>query len=64
MADINQTFLDLQEKIRNHTTIFGVVGLGYVGLPFAVEKAKVSFTVLRSEQSLLGTTNAQKSHGE
>jgi UDP-N-acetyl-D-glucosamine dehydrogenase len=53
MADINQTFLDLQEKISNHTAIVGVVGLGYVGLPFAVEKAKVGFTVLGIEQNPL-----------
>ncbi len=53
MADINQTFLDLQEKIRNHTAIVGVVGLGYVGLPFAVEKAKVGFRVLGIEQNPL-----------
>ena len=27
-------------------TIVGVVGLGYVGLPFAVEKGKVGFSVI------------------
>ncbi|MHC4134376.1 MAG: nucleotide sugar dehydrogenase [Planctomycetota bacterium] len=30
----------LKEKITNHTARFGVVGLGYVGLPLAVEFAK------------------------
>ena len=35
----------LQEKIRNHTAKIGVVGLGYVGLPLAVEFAKAGFTV-------------------
>ena len=30
----------LLNKIRNREMIVGVVGLGYVGLPLAVEKAK------------------------
>jgi len=30
----------LKQKITNHTAHFGVVGLGYVGLPLAVEFAK------------------------
>jgi UDP-N-acetyl-D-glucosamine dehydrogenase len=34
------------EKIRSHTAVVGVVGLGYVGLPFLVEKAKVGFPVV------------------
>ena len=36
----------LQTKILDRTAIVGVVGLGYVGLPFAVEKAKVGFQVI------------------
>jgi UDP-N-acetyl-D-glucosamine dehydrogenase len=35
----------LQEKIRNKTARVGVVGLGYVGLPLAVEFARVGFSV-------------------
>src|SRR5882724_667703 len=35
----------LQEKIRNRTAKVGVVGLGYVGLPLAVEFAKAGFEV-------------------
>ena len=31
------------EKIENRTACVGVVGLGYVGLPFLVEKSKVGF---------------------
>jgi len=34
------------KKIKDHTAIVGVVGLGYVGLPFAVEKGKVGFSVI------------------
>ena len=35
----------LAEKIRNRTASVGVVGLGYVGLPLAVEFAKAGFRV-------------------
>ncbi len=35
----------LADKIQNRTAQVGVVGLGYVGLPLAVEFAKVGFTV-------------------
>jgi UDP-N-acetyl-D-glucosamine dehydrogenase len=35
----------LEEKIRNKTARLGVVGLGYVGLPLAVEFAKAGFDV-------------------
>lgn len=34
------------EKIKNRTAKIGVIGLGYVGLPLAVEKAKAGFTVV------------------
>ncbi len=37
---------ELMEKFKDRTARVGVVGLGYVGLPFAVEKAKVGFRVL------------------
>lgn len=33
----------LRDKIRNRTMKVGVVGLGYVGLPLAVEKAKAGY---------------------
>ncbi len=33
----------LKEKLMNKTAILGVVGLGYVGLPLAVEKAKAGY---------------------
>lgn len=41
----------LLEKITAHEAVVGVVGLGYVGLPFAVEKAKVGFKVVGIEQN-------------
>lgn len=36
----------LLEKIANKEIVVGVVGLGYVGLPLAVEKAKVGFKTI------------------
>jgi UDP-N-acetyl-D-glucosamine dehydrogenase len=42
---------DLLDKIANKTATIGVVGLGYVGLPFAVEKCKVGFSVVGIEQN-------------
>ena len=36
----------LLEKIQNKTAVIGVVGLGYVGLPLAVEKAKAGYKVI------------------
>lgn len=34
------------EKVRNHTLVMAVVGLGYVGLPLAVEKAKAGYRTI------------------
>ena len=36
----------LMARILDHTAKVGVIGLGYVGLPFAVEKAKAHFPTL------------------
>lgn len=37
---------ELKQKLLNKTATLGVVGLGYVGLPLAVEKAKAGFHVI------------------
>lgn len=37
---------DLLEKIADRSLVIGVVGLGYVGLPLAVEKAKAGFKTI------------------
>lgn len=37
---------DLINKFNNRNAVIGVVGLGYVGLPLAVEKAKAGFNVI------------------
>lgn len=41
----------LEKKIHDRSALVGVVGLGYVGLPFAVEKAKVGFRVVGIDRS-------------
>ena len=41
----------LIQKIEDKAALVGVVGLGYVGLPFAVEKCKVGFTVVGVEHN-------------
>lgn len=54
----------LLNKIKNKEITVGVVGLGYVGLPLAVEKAKAGFKTIgismyrrpRSTWSTPGTT--------
>lgn len=37
---------ELKAKFKAHTAVVAVVGIGYVGLPLAVEKAKVGFPVI------------------
>ena len=37
--------MSLLEKIKSHSAVVGVVGLGYVGLPLAVLQAKTGFRV-------------------
>ena len=37
---------ELLKKIENKEFVCGVVGLGYVGLPLAVEKAKAGFRTI------------------
>ncbi|MFC6592966.1 nucleotide sugar dehydrogenase [Deinococcus lacus] len=53
---------DLREKLRDKTAKIGVVGLGYVGLPFLVEKAKVGFHVTGFDRN--ADRAAQVSRGE
>ncbi|WMJ81175.1 nucleotide sugar dehydrogenase [Clostridium sp. MB40-C1] len=43
MSQIKETLLS---KLENKTAKLGVVGLGYVGLPLAVEKAKAGYEVI------------------
>lgn len=44
--DAGEIFTALKQKIEEKTAVIGVIGLGYVGLPLAVEKAKVGYRVI------------------
>lgn len=44
--ELNPAAKELLNKIESRTATIGVVGLGYVGLPLAVEKAKAGFKVI------------------
>lgn len=52
----------LKAKIRDKTAKVGVIGLGYVGLPLAVEKGKVGFEVVGIDQNV--SRVAQVNHGD
>jgi nucleotide sugar dehydrogenase len=51
-AEVAARVDQLLQKIQDRTAMVGVVGLGYVGLPFAVEKAKVGFHVVGIDQNI------------
>ena len=55
---------ELRERIRNRTARVGVVGLGYVGLPLAVEFAQAGFDVVGIEvqQSKVDAFNRGRSY--
>lgn len=46
MTKIQMMSQTLIQKLQAKTATIGVIGLGYVGLPLAVEKAKAGFTVI------------------
>jgi UDP-N-acetyl-D-glucosamine dehydrogenase len=54
----------LAERIGRREVVCGVVGLGYVGLPLAVEMGKVGLRVVGLEKSeqVVATVNAGQSH--
>ncbi len=43
----------LRAKVANETAVVGVVGIGYVGLPLAVEKAKVGYRVIGFDRNAI-----------
>ena len=50
MAKMKYTFKEeLLNKIENRTAIMGVIGLGYIGLPLAVEMAKAGYKTIGFE---------------
>jgi len=46
MQNKNSYKQQLLSKIKNKTAVLGVIGLGYVGLPLAVEKAKAGYKTI------------------
>jgi len=54
----------IKEKLKNKTATLGVVGLGYVGLPLAVEKAKAGFKTIGFDiqESKVEMVNAGKNY--
>ncbi|MBI4975247.1 hypothetical protein HZC20_01085 [Candidatus Peregrinibacteria bacterium] len=43
--------MKLLNKIKDKSAKVAVVGMGYVGLPLAVEKAKIGYTVVGIEEN-------------
>jgi UDP-N-acetyl-D-glucosamine dehydrogenase len=60
MGKQTQNFLNLKNSIETKKAVVGIVGLGYVGLPFAIEKIKVGFQVLGIEQNLERVTQVNQ----
>ena len=58
------SFEILQEKIQERSARVGIIGLGYVGCPLAVELAQAGFSVtgIDVQKSKVDTINAGKSH--
>lgn len=56
--------IDLKQKLLNKTATLGVVGLGYVGLPLAVEKAKAGYKTIGFDiqSSKVDMVNAGKNY--
>lgn len=50
----------IMEKLLNKTAVLGVIGLGYVGLPLAVEKAKAGYKTIGFDvqESKVNSVNA------
>jgi UDP-N-acetyl-D-glucosamine dehydrogenase len=54
--------LELRDKIRNKQARIGIIGLGYVGLPLAVEFAKAGFQVTGFDVDVAKVTSINKGH--
>lgn len=56
--------MEFSQKLKDKKAKIGVIGLGYVGLPTAVEFAKAGFTVTGFEknQQIIKNINSAKSH--
>jgi UDP-N-acetyl-D-glucosamine dehydrogenase len=54
--------LDLRDRIRNRQARIGIIGLGYVGLPLAVEFAKAGFEVTGFDVDVAKVSSINKGH--
>jgi UDP-N-acetyl-D-glucosamine dehydrogenase len=54
--------LELRDKIRSKRARIGIIGLGYVGLPLAVEFAKAGFEVTGFDVDQAKVSSINKSH--
>ena len=54
--------MELKEKIRNRHARIGIIGLGYVGLPLAVEFAKAGFQVTGFDVDVAKIAAINKGH--
>ena len=54
----------LAAKARDRSAVFGIVGLGYVGLPLAIEIARAGYRVVGFDvnSNVVGGVNRGKSH--
>jgi UDP-N-acetyl-D-glucosamine dehydrogenase len=62
--EVSSTFRQLADKIQDKKARVGIVGLGYVGLPLAVEYAKAGFSVtgVDVQQSKVAALNSGTSY--
>jgi UDP-N-acetyl-D-glucosamine dehydrogenase len=54
--------LELRDRIRDRQARIGIIGLGYVGLPLAVEFAKAGFAVTGFDVDVAKVTSINKGH--
>ena len=54
--------MELRDKIRNRQARIGIIGLGYVGLPLAVEFAKAGFAVTGFDVDVAKVSSINKGH--
>src|ERR1700689_3749799 len=64
MQTTTSAAMALEEKIKNRTARVGIVGLGYVGLPLAMEFAKAGFSVtgIDIQESKVSQLNSGQSY--
>lgn len=62
LGRLPQPLEQLEQLILSRQATVGVIGLGYVGLPFAIEKTKVGFRVLGIEQNPKRAQQVNQAH--